>query len=113
MLKCFINIKGAMLARAETTKVKYSKLTLTVLTYLKNEGLIKTFKLEYKYIRIWLNPEATILYSLDFKQKKIKYREVKFRYYQSSFFLLSTDIGILNLNEALKFKKGGLLLLGS
>lgn len=109
------NIKLSLLAKKFNCKVPYSKLNIKLLNILYNEGYIRGFKvienekIIYVYMKYIYN--RSLIYDCAFfparnKLNHIKYNQLVSLYGFKTFGIISTDIGLLTLQQCFLYKKG-------
>ena len=117
--KLVCNIKLSLLAKKFNCKVPYSKLNIKLLNILYTEGYIRGFKvienekIIYVYMKYIYN--RSLIYDCAFfptrnKLNHIKYSQLVSLYGFKTFGIVSTDIGLLTLQQCFLYKKGGILL---
>lgn len=109
------NIKLSLLAKKFNCKVPYSKLNVGILTILYNEGYIRGFKviekekLIYIYLKYVYNTSLIsdcAFFPTRNKLNHIKYSQLVSLYGFKTFGIVSTDIGLLTLQQCFLYKKG-------
>lgn len=109
------NIKLSLLAKKFNCKVPYSKLNIKLLNILYAEGYIRGFKVIenekviYVYMKYIYN--RSLIYDCAFfptrnKLNHIKYSQLVSLYGFKTFGIISTDIGLLTLQQCFLYKKG-------
>ena len=114
------NLKLSLSAKKFNCKVPYSKLNIKILNILYNEGYIRGFKVieDQKIIYVFLKYvyNHSLITDCAFfptrnKLNQLKYTQLVSLYGFKTFGIVSTDIGLLTLQQCFLYKKGGILLL--
>lgn len=125
-------IKNGIKANLDVVNINYTILNIQILKILYKEYLINNFKILFKitkkkkklikYIQVELihgNDEYSNLFELkkvSTSGNKIYYsvNQLYWKYYQKDIFgIISTNKGLLTINEAIKFNIGGEILISS
>ena len=114
------NLKLSLAAKKFNCKVPYSKLNIKILNILYTEGYIRGFKVieNEKIIYVFMKYvyNQSIIHDCAFfpmknKLNHLKYNQLISLYGFKTFGIVSTDIGLLTLQQCFLYKKGGVLLL--
>lgn len=109
------SIKFSLLRKRFICYAPYSRINIQLLKILYHEGYIRGFRvIDNKrilvYLKITLSSNSTILDLFFFPQKNryshIKYSQLVSLYGLKTFCILSTDIGLLTINQCFLLKKG-------
>jgi len=118
-LALFVNLIKLNLSRNKLiAKVPYSKLNLNILKILYNEGYIRGFKVTENFIFIYLklnnNKPAfkdIVFFSQKNKNNYISYKKLILFFGLKNFMIISTNMGLLTLEQCFLYKQGGQLLI--
>jgi ribosomal protein S8 len=109
------NLKLSLSAKKFNCKVPYSKLNIKILTILYNEGYIRGFKVIENEKTIYLFMKYIYNHSIITdcaffparnKLNHLKYNQLISLYGFKTFGIVSTDIGLLTLQQCFLYKKG-------
>jgi len=122
-------IRNASLARHNFARIRFSKLNLSILNVLKNEGYIKSYSIEeleekkytikviLKYKGWWIKkPLFSTLLRISkpgqrvFSPYKSFSKIIDILKYEQGTAIISTSLGVMSHNKAMKLKKGGEIL---
>lgn len=112
-------IKLSLARRKLNAKVPYSKLNFKILKLLYNEGYIRGFRVvENSFIYIFFKLNFFRLSVLDIayfspnnRNNFLSYKKLISLFGLKNFGIVSTNMGLLTLEQCFFYKKGGILLL--
>lgn len=115
LARLICNLKLSLLAKKFNCKVPYSKLNIKVLNILYTEGYIRGFKVieNEKIIYVFMKYiyNHSVITDIAFfptknKLNHLKYNQLISLYGFKTFGIVSTDIGLLTLQQCFLYKKG-------